>query len=570
MIVLATRFESIYSYLEEMANESKDKYNYDNLSSAFGHVILKMLFGLSDDEIYDLNTDGFNDNGIDAVYFEDNEEKVVHFFQFKFPSSLSSMTNGINQSDVQTIFNGFDSFTGNEEKFNLLEWNEILKEKRKEYEKSNVYKFKIWIIRYSTSTISEIISNLTIKQKSDYESITGNNLEIELLTASRIAQLYENSVRDKWCDFKLKYKKSLNPFSDSISKVYSGYISLLDVYVTFNPIKDKVFEGNVRYLNPNSKINDGIRETLSSDEKRYFHLLNNGVTIICKQCNDNTTNDFFDIKNGSIINGAQTVGTIINYLDGLHAEERDTYKNQFLFLRVVQVDDYKDIMQRMVYTLNTQNEMKSSYSISNNIQLKRLQKRFNEESKYFLELKNNEFNFYKETNPDTRKMLKDKIDIETLVQVVTAYYDIGRLAHNAKNNKASLFEKDNIKKITEKLDFEKSKNIYEKYLKLMNIIKAYRSYRKNPDNKNILAVLSVDEQEIDAYRFLNTGNFVMLFGLGVYENKYGDASDEIIIKLIKLSKEIFKSEENLSLATRSRAKFDKLKKIIEEKNEELV
>lgn len=528
-----------------------------------------MLFGLSDDEIYDLNTDGFNDNGIDAIYFEDAEEKVVHFFQFKFPSSVSSMTNGISQSDVQTIFNGFDSFTGNDEKFNLLEWNEILKEKRIEYEKNDVYKFKIWIIKYSSSTINEKINNLVSKQKTDYENITGNSLEVDIMTASKIALLYENNIRDKWCDFKLKYKKSLNPFSDDISKVYSGYVSLLDVYITFNSIKDKVFEGNVRYLNPNSKINDGIKETLSTEERQFFHLLNNGVTIFCKQCNDNTTNDFFDIKNGTIINGAQTVGTIINYLESLTDDKRDTYKEQFLFFRIVQVNDHKEIMDKMVYTLNTQNEMKSSYSISNEVSLKILQKRFNEETKYFLELKNNEFNFFKETHPDTKKMLKDKIDIETLVQVVTAYYDIGRLANIAKNNKGTLFEKDNIKKIIEKLDFENSKDIYEKYLNLMNIIKAYRSYRKNSENGNILEVLSIKEEEIDAYRFLNTGNFLILFGLGVYEKRNGVASSEILIKLIKLSKEIFESEENFSVATRSRTKFEKLKKIIEKRNAEL-
>ncbi len=394
-------------------------------------------------------------------------------------------------------------------------------------------------------------------------------MEIKILTASKIALLYENNIRDKWCDFKLKYKKSLNPFSDNISKVYSGYVSLFDVYTTFNPIKDKVFEGNVRYLNPNSKINEGIRATLSTEERQFFHLLNNGVTIFCKQCNDNTTNDFFDIKNGSIINGAQTVGTIINYLNGLTVEEQNTYKDQFLFLRIVQVDEYKEIMDRMVYTLNTQNEMKSSYSVSNEVPLKMLQKKFNEETKYFLELKNNEFNFYKENNPNTKKMLKDKIDIETLVQVVTAYYDIEKLANIAKNNKGSLFEKNNIKTIIEKMSFENSRDIYEKYLNLMNIIKSYRSYRKNPENTNILNILSIQENEIEDYRFLNTGNFLILFGLGVYENKNGQASIDIMIKLIKLTKEIFKSVENFSVATRSRTKFDELKNIIEARNAEL-
>ena len=47
------------------------------------------------------------------------------------------------------------------------------------------------------------------------------------------------------------------------------------------------------------------------------------------------------------------------------------------------------------------------------------------------------------------------------------------------------------------------------------------------------------------------------------------ASSEILIKLIKLSKEIFESEENFSVATRSRTKFEKLKKIIEKRNAEL-
>ena len=103
----------------------------------------------------------------------------------------------------------------------------------------------------------------------------------------------------------------------------------------------------------------------------------------------------------------------------------------------------------------------------------------------------------------------------------------------------------------------------------MNIIKAYRSYRKNSENRNILEVLSIKEEEIDAYRFLNTGNFLILFGLGVYEKRNGVASSEILIKLIKLSKEIFESEENFSVATRSRTKFEKLKKIIEKRNAEL-
>lgn len=560
---MANRFESIYSSYKEMALEIKDKYKYENLSSAFGHVVIKLLFGISDDEIFDLNTDGYDDNGIDAIYIDNNDENNLHLFQFKFPNNISGLSGGVSETDIDKIFLGFESFVSNDDTFNMLTWNDVLKEKRKDFLSENIYHYKIWIIRFSTSTINDKILNRLENYRNNYVENTGNYLETEVLTATKLSTLFENNIKNKWCDFILRYKKSLNPFSDEISSIYSGYIPLNEIYNSFYSIKDKVFEGNVRYLNSKSKINEGIKNTLETKERVFFHLLNNGITIFCKSCKDNAANEYFDIKNGSIINGAQTVGTIINYLHTLDEEVRKTYNSQYVYVRIVQMDKKEEILDRMVYTLNTQNEMKNSYSISNEIELKQLQKLFNEKTKYYLELKNNEFNFYKENHPQTKKMLKDKIDVETLIQAITAYYDVEGLAPTVKNNKSSLFEKGKIEKIIEKLDFESSLHIYECYLKLMDIISSYRSFRKNSDNKAILSIINISENEIDDYRFLNTGNFFVLYGIGVLElNCDVICNDDYIVALIKLAKDIFTGNNNVSLSTRLRSNLDNYKKKI--------
>lgn len=67
---MATKFERLYNDISEELNEIIDINKYTNKSQAFGHFALKMLFGLTDEEALDCCTDGFDDNGIDAVYIE--------------------------------------------------------------------------------------------------------------------------------------------------------------------------------------------------------------------------------------------------------------------------------------------------------------------------------------------------------------------------------------------------------------------------------------------------------------------------------------------------------------------
>lgn len=556
---MATKLEKIYNDMHSELEECQVNFQYDNISKAFGHYMLKLIFGINDEEAYDCNTDGFDDNGIDSIYFEGN--KTVHFFQFKYPSSTKTISKGVTDDEILKLCNGVELFTGPDDAYNSVSWNSILKDKREELLENDVYDYKLWIIRYSNQDISQSAIGKLKQFATKYHRETGNKIEYEFILATECVKLYENTTKSIWPDFKLSYNKTLSPFSDERASISSAYVSLKSIYDSFNDIQDIVFEGNVRYLNSNSKINDGIKNTIIN-EKNNFHLLNNGVTIVCEECRDNNAKSYFDIKSGSIINGAQTVGTIINTLDEMSEDARLNYDKSFVFVKIISFSKDSSLINEMVYTLNTQNQMKNSYTIANDISIKKLQSKINSETDYFLEVKNNEYNYLKNHDKSFNKLSKNKIDIETFIQAYTTFYNIDGMGALSKNNKASLFTVDNSQKIINEIECESSLLSYEVYLKLMDIIKEYRAYRKNSGKREILNILDIDEKEIEDYRFLNTGNFVILFAVGlIYSKKEADPFKNLV-PVIKLLKPIFKKKKNISNATKIKETFDKVEKYI--------
>lgn len=207
--------------------------------------------------------------------------------------------------------------------------------------------------------------------------------------------------------------------------------------------------------------------------------------------------------------------------------------------------------------------MKTSYSISNDPQVKSVQTEINSKTKYFLQVKNNEFNHVKATDPECNKLVKDIIDIETGIQAFVAYENIDGFAYLTKNNKAALFNEDNRTKIVNELTADKLLESYELYLKIMDITRSYRAYRKDSNKDEILRTLGIEQKSINNYRFINTGNFVILFALGVFCRKNNCSPNvETIIQVINFIMPIFKGNNNTSNLTKTKESFDKVEELI--------
>lgn len=217
----------------------------------------------------------------------------------------------------------------------------------------------------------------------------------------------------------------------------------------------------------------------------------------------------FTLKSASIINGAQTVGSII---DVLNVEDLAKYQSAPILVRILEVKDYKERIIDVVNSLNTQTKMFSAYEISHDIRLEELQTRINNETEYFLEIKGNEFLNLK-SNPTFTKLKKNLITSEKLVQYYVGYTDLKGKSFQSKLSISNILDDSElINSVLDNIEFEEFMDIFESYKIIQNIITLFRSYRKT-ENKEILEILNIEESEINKYQFLNTGDIITLFGL---------------------------------------------------------
>ena len=90
-------------------------------------------------------------------------------------------------------------------------------------------------------------------------------------------------------------------------------VGVINAKALVESIKDVIgviFDENVRLLETNSSVNNGIKKTASSEEASMFYLYNNGITFICDGFIQSPTSQLLTIVGASIVNGCQTVTSL--------------------------------------------------------------------------------------------------------------------------------------------------------------------------------------------------------------------------------------------------------------------
>jgi len=144
---------------------------------------------------------------------------------------------------------------------------------------------------------------------------------------------------------------------DNPLKAVYGQVSASDVARWYADHGNNLFSGNIRhFLGEKSEVNGVISETLLNNQD-YFWYFNNGITLITEKLTRQPVGSadksvgVFDCKSVSIVNGAQTVGTI-----GRAIKENDSLA--FLQARVIEVTDPNSpIGRNITRASNTQNKI---------------------------------------------------------------------------------------------------------------------------------------------------------------------------------------------------------------------
>lgn len=201
------------------------------------------------------------------------------------------------------------------------------------------------------------------------------NVFVKEVGQNTIIEWYENLQNPILVtnDFELPYEQGILIEGEKW-KSFQMNISGIQLHNWFKSYGVKLFSANHRdYLgsiNSDKNINSGIKNT-AKEEPGNFWVYNNGISIITNKIKLNKKEGRVRISGISIINGAQTTGSI-------GSVEEDLDSSIEVSCRLIECND-QDIVREIVRYNNLQNKLVSSDFRSND----RIQKRLVEEISEF-------------------------------------------------------------------------------------------------------------------------------------------------------------------------------------------
>ncbi|TLE16160.1 hypothetical protein LS72_004470 [Helicobacter apodemus] len=277
---------------------------------------------------------------------------------------------------------------------------------------------------FCTQKTESDISNLKNNWKetiSKNEEKIGEFIEIKthLIGSEFIRKIYESN-RTGQVSISIP-KNNLIFISDKCCVGYINALSLLQC-ISFEDddlkvLNNNVFEDNIRLFLGDTDINKNIQETVRTKDA-FFHLYNNGITIINSE-HRNHTNDctFYSIR---IINGCQTISSLFEiYKDN---ENNKTIANVILPLKLIEAID-EDEIEFIATSANSQNQIDTYQLLSNREFFKTL------ESYFHKNIINNKVIFYKRRIGQQNK--QGCINVDLLIIMRALMSSIFQIPHRA-------------------------------------------------------------------------------------------------------------------------------------------
>jgi len=269
--------DEIKAETQEIASErglSEDK--------AFGYWFLEKYEDLSPEEAEDTITDGPWDRGRDAVYV-DEDNKVLKIYQFKYSEDPSYVRGAL--TDLQNGVIAEENRLKDVDALDLIVVTLASADQIIEDLKGVRRRIKNWLTRHKYNV----------------------DLRLEVIDLKRFRELSERLFGvDVTLTWRAKHIEG-----------ESAIIGLLDASGLQNVIgRDELFSFNIRRFLGFHKgsVSWKMRETLKDEEQRdSFWILNNGIVCLCTSFEPK--DDRTDFKNFTIVNGAQTINTIIKFLE---------------------------------------------------------------------------------------------------------------------------------------------------------------------------------------------------------------------------------------------------------------
>lgn len=332
------------------AKSDQDKENFF-LTRSYAAYTLQVLANIEPDIAANSITDSYDDNGIDAIYY-DRKNKFLWLVQSKWIKS----GNGEPESgEVSKFSNGIIDLI----ELQLDRFNSKIQKKEPEILEAledPLVKLKIVLTFTGKDGLSEhnqrIIDDLLKELNDPTELATFHRFSLKQSHKSLVGIMEGQPIK---ADLILSnWGKVEEPYF----AIY-GTINGSDIANIWSENRGRLFSENIRDFIGFSEVNEDIIETIKS-EPENFYFYNNGITALCQSISkkplggSDRNSGIFVAEDFKIVNGAQSVGTLGNAFEKFPEKIAETK----IFIKVISLEGCPDGFGLSVTKkTNTQNKI---------------------------------------------------------------------------------------------------------------------------------------------------------------------------------------------------------------------
>lgn len=347
--------------LAEATSKNTDQQNEANFQSrALAAYAIHKLSGCSLQAAADSVVDGGGDAGIDALYYS-IESQTLWVVQSKF------IKDGQGQpalKEVNTFVQGltfllegkFQAFSQNKGKA----WAQIAPQLEGIFKE--VIQVRPVLVYSGINVVSDDRLFLFENIKNKFNTDDDEYVDFQLCNLTRIHDWLVGA--DAGIGVPQVNLRVLNPsWTKRPYETVLGLMPLRDLAELYAEYGRSLVAANIRYYKGKTDVNEQITRTMREEPEHFFYL-NNGLTAYCDRITihniDRTNADFKRVtaKCFSIVNGAQTLGSIAEFLKDATAE--DLRGNVVIkIISLERCEDDRKFAERITRSTNFQNQIGS-------------------------------------------------------------------------------------------------------------------------------------------------------------------------------------------------------------------
>lgn len=273
--IIDQRLKSVIDAVGQQAGEELRINDGGRLKSlAFVYLCVKTILDLEDSNTFDCLTEGGGDFGVDAMHISEEYEGefTVSLFQGNYKNNLEGNAN-FPEDGVKSLINAIQYLFDPTAKLEHINQRLLAKVEEARSLIRDGYIPQVRALACNNGlkwneAVQETIERAGFGDQVTWEHVNHERL-VKILQASK-------PVRDT---LQLSGKAVVEDMD--FSRVLVGRISVNEIEALIERHGERLLERNIRrYLGlQGNRVNEGIRNTLMSDEKDNFYFYNNGIKI---------------------------------------------------------------------------------------------------------------------------------------------------------------------------------------------------------------------------------------------------------------------------------------------------